>query len=69
MDEVTTVFVNPFPEDNMDWTLITHECEPCGIRKKIFCDNPDLIGIEKSPLEEFKDSVVRDYGLGKERDR
>lgn len=36
MEEVATVFINPFPEDNTDWTLITHECEPCGIRKKSF---------------------------------
>lgn len=60
MEEVTTVFVDPFPdEDGLDWTLITQECGPCGIRKKISCDNPNLTGIEILP--------ERSYGSGKER--
>ncbi len=49
LEEVTKTFENPFPEDNVDHELITHECRNCGYCKKIYCTNPDLVGVEKSP--------------------
>ena len=61
LEEVTTIYINPFPEDNTDWTLVTHECARCHSRKKIYCDNPDLVGIEKPSIKEFKDRIRRMY--------